>query len=59
MENDIKKVIWMDNKPYCRDIDTGDMIRFNSLHFQGGSKHLIKDFFRAVMGMHSRPLASK
>jgi hypothetical protein len=49
MEHGIKKVIWIDNKPYCRDIDTGDMIRFNSLHFQGGSKHLIKDFFRGDM----------
>jgi hypothetical protein len=46
MEDGVKKVTWTDDNPYCRDIKTGALIRFNSLHFQGGSKHLIKDYFR-------------
>ncbi|MBM4147014.1 MAG: hypothetical protein FJ240_12225 [Nitrospira sp.] len=49
MDGGIKKVIWIDNNPYCREISSGSLIRFNSLHFQGGLKYLIKDYFRGKL----------
>ena len=46
MEKGIKKVIWQDGLPYGRRLQTGELIRFNSLHFQGGnSKKLMGQYF--------------
>jgi hypothetical protein len=46
MENGIKKIIWKDGFPYGRHLRTQKLIRFNSLHFQGGNaKKLMKNFF--------------
>jgi Flp pilus assembly protein TadD len=45
----IKKVIWIDNIPYCRDISSGSLIRFKSLHFQGPSKEFIKYHFKSLL----------
>lgn len=49
MEEGIKKVVWIDNKPYCRNINDGSLIRFNSLHFQGRSKEFIRGHFRGML----------
>lgn len=49
METGVKKITWIDDKPYCRDISSGSLVRFNSLHFQGGAKPLIKDHFRGEL----------
>jgi hypothetical protein len=49
MEKGIKKVIWRDDKPYCIDIKSGSLIMFNSLHFQGSSKYLIKNYFKGEL----------
>jgi len=48
-EGGVKKVIWTDGTPYCREIASDSLIRFNSLHFQGKSKHLIKKHFRGSL----------
>jgi len=49
MEGGIKKIVWIDNKPYCRDINDGSLVRFNSLHFQGRAKEFIRDHFRGML----------
>jgi hypothetical protein len=45
MENGIKKIIWIDGKPFGRHVKSGNLIKFNVLHFQGRSKVSIKDYF--------------
>ena len=40
----IKEVIIKDKKSFCRGKD-GKLIKFNSLHFQGGAKKIIKLYF--------------
>jgi hypothetical protein len=49
MENGIKKIIWKANRPYGRHIRRGKEIRFKSLHFQGSSKSLMKDFLTPIL----------
>jgi hypothetical protein len=49
MEEGVKKIYWIDNKPYCRDISSGSLIKLNSLHFQAGAKRLIRDNFRGKL----------
>ena len=44
MVNGIKKVIWKNDKPYGIYLKTGKEIKFNSLHFQGNTKFLMKDY---------------
>jgi hypothetical protein len=48
-EGGVKKVRWTDGTPYCREISSDSFIRFNSLHFQGKSKHLIKEHFKGTL----------
>lgn len=48
-EGGVKKVIWTNGTPYCREIASDSLIRFNSLHFQGKSKHLIKEHFKGSL----------
>jgi hypothetical protein len=45
MKNGIKNITWIDRKPYGKYLETGQLIRFNSLHFQGSAKKLIDEFF--------------
>ena len=40
----IKKIYWKNNRPYGKDIKTGKLIGFNSLHFQGDNKDLMPYF---------------
>jgi len=42
MENGIKKIIWKDRQPYGQIAETGEEIRFNSLHFNGRAKALME-----------------
>jgi hypothetical protein len=45
MENSIKKITFVNNIPYGNRL--GELIRFNSLHFQGsGCKYLMKDYVK-------------
>lgn len=45
MKDGIKNITWIDRKPYGKHLETGQLIRFNSLHFQGSAKKVINDFF--------------
>src|SRR5215475_11871144 len=47
MENGIKKIIWKDSQPYGRFMSTGKEIRFNSLHFNGHAKKLMRQYCTA------------
>lgn len=47
MRNGIKNIFWVDNQPFCRHLESGKEIKFNSLHFQGKAKRLIKDYCTA------------
>ncbi|MEO1377862.1 MAG: hypothetical protein AAFW70_27005, partial [Cyanobacteria bacterium J06635_10] len=47
MHNGIKNIFWVDGKPFCRHLDSGKDIKFNSLHFQGKAKRLMKDYCTA------------
>jgi hypothetical protein len=37
----VKKVLWRDNSPYCRNKDLNKDIRFLLIHFQGPAKYLM------------------
>jgi hypothetical protein len=43
-ENGLKKITWRQGVPYCRHLPTGKLIRFHTLHFQGKSKKLMRDY---------------
>ncbi len=45
MEDDIKKIDWIDNCPYGTTL-TGEKIKFNILHCQGGAKKYMETFYR-------------
>lgn len=45
MENGIKKIQMINNRPHCKQLTTGKIIQFNTLHFQGECKGLIPKFF--------------
>jgi hypothetical protein len=47
MENNLKKVVWRDGKPYGTFLRSGELVRFNSLHFSGHAKSLMRDYCRA------------
>lgn len=42
----VKTLKWQDNQPYAYNLVLNDWVRFNSLHFQGGAKRLIREFAR-------------
>lgn len=44
MRRRVKDLTWIDGRPYARHIATGQLVRFHSIHFQGGSKLLIPYF---------------
>jgi len=39
--NGMKVVYWKSNQPYCKNVSTGKLVRFATLHYQGDSKRLI------------------
>jgi len=49
MENNIKRVIWHDDQPYGIYAPTGEEVRFNSLHFNGVAKSLMREYCRAPL----------
>jgi hypothetical protein len=46
MEDGIKKLTWKDGIPYGTYVTTGAQVRFNSLHLQGQTKHLMGQYYR-------------
>jgi hypothetical protein len=44
MEKGIKKIIWQNSVPYGIQLKTSNKIKFNSLHFQGDTKHLMGEY---------------
>ena len=58
MEDGIKKIYWNDNRPYGKLLRTGEMVRFLSLHFQGGAKGRIPGFFREPPGWNQQTAPS-
>ncbi|REL24188.1 hypothetical protein DYD21_19605 [Rhodohalobacter sp. SW132] len=44
MESGIKKLIYKDGFYYGKHINTGDLVKFNSLHFQGRAKKLMENY---------------
>ena len=46
MEKTFKKVYWQNGAPYGKYLRTGEMVKFNSLHFQGKAKKIIGQYFR-------------
>ena len=49
-KKDWKKIYFRDGIPYCRLKETGDSVRFHSLHFHGGTKYMIKHFAKEHIG---------
>ncbi|GAA6621729.1 hypothetical protein [Scytonema sp. NUACC26] len=46
MREGIKNIFWVDGLPFCRHLESGKEIRFNSLHFQSQpKKHIMKNYF--------------
>jgi hypothetical protein len=46
MEGGIKKIFWRNGLPYGKHANTGQEIRFNSLHFHGStSKSMMSQFY--------------
>mgnify|MGYP003138432003 CR=1 FL=1 len=44
-QDGMKKIVWLDNLPYCKNLFLNEMIKFNSLHFQGyQTKKLMKEY---------------
>jgi hypothetical protein len=46
-KNNIKKVYWINDLPYCKSLADGELINFKTLHFQGTSKRLIRKYYKA------------
>jgi len=44
-----KEIEWRDGQPYGWNLRLGAWVRFKTLHFQGGAKHLIPAAFREAM----------
>jgi hypothetical protein len=49
-----KKIYWRNNLPYGTVVSTGQEVRFNVLHYQGGSKWQMKPAYRGAK--NSSPL---
>jgi hypothetical protein len=45
MENGIKKIVWQNGDPYGIQLRTGKEIKFNTLQFQGPTKHLMARYY--------------
>lgn len=43
----LKDIVWEQNLPYCYNIDLNVLVRLKSLHFQGATKRVIKDYKKA------------
>lgn len=45
MKQGLKNIQWMNRQPFCKNNNADRLIRFNSLHFQGGTKKHIHQYF--------------
>jgi hypothetical protein len=48
MKNGMKHIVWIDDQPFGKHIESNQLIRFNSLHFQGSSKQYMKSYIRKI-----------
>lgn len=46
MQHGMKKIYWQNNLPYCKNLTTGKLVRFATLHYQGTSKKLITRHYK-------------
>jgi hypothetical protein len=46
-EGGVKKIYWKNNLPYCKNLTSGQLVRFATLHYQGNSKKLMIDHYKA------------
>lgn len=49
MEKGIKKIIWKDAVPHGIQLRTSNKIKFNSLHFQGDTKRLMREYYTGII----------
>jgi tetratricopeptide (TPR) repeat protein len=49
MNEGVKNIYWEHDKPFCKHIDSGALVKFITLHFQGGAKKMIKDYFKGKL----------
>ena len=54
MKGRIKRIYWQDGIPYGREMATGNLIRFNALHFQGGIKHKLNQYIYRDLSFEKR-----
>jgi hypothetical protein len=47
MENGSKKIYWQNNLPYGKNIATGKLVRFATLHYQGNAKDTMRRHYKA------------
>jgi hypothetical protein len=45
MDHEVKKITWRDRQPYGTYVRTGQEVRFNSLHFNGSAKRLMRQYY--------------
>jgi len=45
VENGVHRIIWKENLPYGVRKSNGELVQFDTLHFQGQSKELIKNYY--------------
>jgi hypothetical protein len=45
-DNGIKKIYWQDDLPYCKNLATGNLVRFASLHYQGDAKSVMREHYK-------------
>lgn len=46
MDDNLKKIYWINNQPFCKQLDSDKLIKFNTLHFQGSAKQYMKNHFK-------------
>lgn len=46
LRDGLKEIVWVDNKPFGRHLETMRLLRFNILHFQGNAKAMMPHFLR-------------
>lgn len=44
MHRGLKRIYWREGLPYGKEISSGEYVRFNALHFQGGVKHKLNQY---------------
>ncbi len=54
MQGRLKRIYWQDGIPYGKEIATGNLVRFNALHFQGGIKHKLNQYIYRDLPLEKR-----